>query len=83
MLWKDMYNWIVHDPPLSTACLQKQNLLTWYLSQRHILLALFSSKVSSETKIAIVKVMKQNLSLFEAKSFTRPEQLHVYKDSTL
>ena len=36
MVWKDLKLWANHDPALSSTCIHKLDLHTWYLSPRHI-----------------------------------------------
>ena len=66
---------------IPVACLHKLDLHTWYLSPRHVPLALFSKRVDYNTKIAIVKAMQDNpASQVETE---KPEKPRVYEDSKL
>ena len=69
------------DPALSSTCMCKLDLHTWYLSPRHIPLALFSKRVDNKTKCAIVKAMQKNLP--SQVQIGKPERPRVYEDSTL
>ena len=78
----------MRDSALSAPCLRKLDMPTWYLSPRHIPLALFSKRVDSKTKLAIVTAMQENLpTICNAGKPTcnagKPERSRVYKDSTL
>ena len=81
MLWKDLNEWSVRDEALSSACKRKVDLHTWYLSPRHIPLALFSNLVSDETKKAIATtLLKYPKADFQIGKSELPK---VYEDSTL
>ena len=81
MLWKDLKKWAARNPALSAVCLKKLDLHTWYLSPRSILLALFSSQVSDESKTAITIAMKENPPILL--DIGKPEKPKIYHDSTL
>ena len=77
MLWKDLKLWANRDPALSSTCIHKLDLHTWYLSPRHIPLALFSKRFENKTKCAIVKAMQNNLP--SQVQIGKPERHRVYE----
>ena len=81
MIWKDLKLWANRDPVLSSTCIHKLELHTWYLSPRHIPLALFSKRVDNKTKCDIVKAMQNNLPT--QVQIGKPKRHRVYEDSTL
>ena len=88
MLCKDLDEWAIRDSALSAACLRKLDTHTWYLSPRHIALVLFSKRVDSKTKLAIVSAMQKNVPTTcntgkPACNASKPERPRVYKDSIL
>lgn len=56
-LWQDLQRWKARDPKLAAACLGKLNNHTWYLSGRHVSLALFSRSLDKDDKVKIAKAM--------------------------
>ena len=56
-LWKDIHEWASRDPSLSAVLKRKLDGHTWYLSGRHVVFSLFSSKVDSSTKKKIADAM--------------------------
>ena len=56
-LWEELQQWKARDPKLAKACTEKLKNHTWYLSGRHVTLALFSDKVDDQTKRQIADMM--------------------------
>ena len=48
-------------PALSSVCVKKLDMHTWYLSSRHIPLAMFSDLVEEGMKSDIARALLQNL----------------------
>ena len=59
-LWKELNAWASRDPTLAFTLIRKLDLHTWYISPRHVTLALFSRRVDDETKGKIVAALKQS-----------------------
>ena len=55
--WGDMKSWEFRDAALSEVCLTKIGLHTWFLSERHVILTLWSKKVLDETKEGMARAL--------------------------
>ena len=80
-LWKGLQRWAAREPSLSSACIRKLDLHTWYVSPSHVPLALFSKMVLVKTKEAIVKALHENPP--SPVLMGKPERPRIYEDSTL
>jgi len=79
MLWKDFKRWTVRDHDLSSVCLKKLDMHTWYLSPRNITLALFSKQVD-DVKMCYNQCFENSQSQVD---FRNPKKLQIYEESTL
>ena len=79
--WKDLKRWAVRDPALSSVCIKKLDMHTWYLSPRCILLSLFSNLVEEDMKSDIARALLQNP--YCPVQMGKPDRSRGYEDSTL
>ena len=56
-LWKDLHSWASRDPALSAATLRSLDRHTWYLTERNLILSLFSRIVPDEIKKSIADAL--------------------------
>ena len=56
-LWEELQQWKARDPELVKKCTSKLNNHTWYLSGRHVTMALCSNKVDNQTKRQIADAL--------------------------